>query len=484
MYDSPHTGDPTADRRDANFGHILIDYGGQWLTARLVAVGRGHELYSKQAQREVLEAGYPRADEPPAAKEHDADSLLSWLVEVPPDEPGGPPVSGPLYPPTHAVLFAPLGRLPPRESYWAAQVLFLALGWVAGLAISGISRGRIWWPVATMFAMIFPGFGPALHLAQNSALSAAIVLVGWWLVARGWDAAGGVVWGLLAYKPVWAVAFVIVPLLTRRWRMLAGMLVGGLAFVLATLPVVGVRVWWDWYRIGQAAADVYRVDVNWIFLSRDLVGIPRRWLLNFDLPQSERDRLAATVAGLMLWAGVFVGTAAVALLRPRAVRPAGGYGAAFVTLGAWASCFHFIYYDSLLALLPVTLLLTEPRRFIRPIILAATPAPPELAAYYDPRPLAGLPPPTAVPAGPRTTAVLNSFVLTAVALLLFVEQTLPNLNARATVSVGMIATGRSVPNTFTFSTGQHGTPWDTFVLLGLWAYCGVRVLMGTDPADQ
>jgi hypothetical protein len=41
-----------------------------------------------------------------------------------------------------------------------------------------------------------------------------------------------------------------------------------------------------------------------------------------------------------------------------------------------------------------------------------------------------------------------------------------------------------VPNTFTFSTGQHGTPWDTFVLLGLWAYCGVRVLMGTDPADQ
>src|SRR4051812_48856551 len=106
MYDSPHVGDPAADRRDENFGHTLIDYGGQWLPARWVAVGRGHELSPKQPQREVLEAGSPRSDDPPAAKEHDADNLLSWIVKVPPDDPGGPPATGPLYPPTHAVLFA------------------------------------------------------------------------------------------------------------------------------------------------------------------------------------------------------------------------------------------------------------------------------------------------------------------------------------------------------------------------------------------
>src|SRR2546430_536210 len=63
MYDvPPPTGDPAADRRDENYGHTLVDYGGQWLTAHLVAIGRGREVYLRSAQREVLEAAYPRAD--------------------------------------------------------------------------------------------------------------------------------------------------------------------------------------------------------------------------------------------------------------------------------------------------------------------------------------------------------------------------------------------------------------------------------------
>src|SRR5207249_4405227 len=115
-----------------------------------------------------------------------------------------------------------------RQAYHVAQMLILAMGWVAGLAITGISRRRIWWPVATVFVMVFPGFAPSLHLAQNSALSLAIVMVGWWLVTRDCEWAGGAVWGLLAYKPVWAAAFLLVPLLTRRWRMMIGMIVVGL----------------------------------------------------------------------------------------------------------------------------------------------------------------------------------------------------------------------------------------------------------------
>ena len=31
-----------------------------------------------------------------------------------------------------------------------------------------------------------------------------------------WLTAGGLVWGLLAFKPVWALAFFFVPLLTAR----------------------------------------------------------------------------------------------------------------------------------------------------------------------------------------------------------------------------------------------------------------------------
>ena len=472
MFDNPDPNDPATARRDGNKGHTLIDFGGQWVIANLFATGRGYDLYSMQAQRDVLETGYPLTDEPPAAKEHDAESLLKMLMDADPDEPGGPRINGPLYPPTHAVLFAPLCRMRPQRSYRLAQFLILALGWVAGLAIAGISRGRIWWPVATMFVMIFPGFGPSLHLAQNSALSLCIVLIGWWLVSRGRDVAGGIVWGLLAYKPVWAAAFLLVPLLTRRWRMFLAMTCTGLALVVVTLPFVGINSWLHWFRIGRAAAALYDVDENWVFLSRDLLGIPRRWMLDFAAPKETRDRVAATFAGWFIWATVLIGTAVVAFFRRRAVSRVDGYGAAFVAIGAWATCFHFIYYDSLLAAFPVVLLLTDPRQFVRPRILIVAPVQSRLAAFYGPRSVAELPPPAPMPAGPWTAVALNSFVLTAVALLIIIEQAFPGLAISASVSAGLIPENSIVQIPVKFSTQQLGTPWDTFVMLALWTYVG------------
>jgi hypothetical protein len=480
MFDEP-------DRPDGNKGHTLIDYGGQWLIAHMFAVGRGHELYSRTALREVLETAYPRANEAPAAKEHDADNLMHWMMEVPPASPGELPLGGPLYPPTHAMLFEPLGTLSPQKSYRVAQVLFLLSGWLAGLCITGITCGRIWWPVATTFVMVFPGFGPSLHLAQNSALSLAIVLAGWWLVSRGWDVAGGIVWGLLAYKPVWAAAFLLVPILTRRWRMFLAMTATGLALILATLPFVGIETWLQWVRVGRTAAEVYKLDENWVFMSRDLLGIPRRWMQNFEEDKATRDRLAAAIAGWTIWAAVFIATAAVALLRRREVSRVDGYGAAFVAIGAWATCYHFIYYDSLLAVFPITLLLTEPRRFIRPVLLAVAPVPRGLTAYFAPHRLNNVPAPAAVWVAPSTAAILNSFVLTAVALLILNEQGFGNLGLAASVSAGpapkiewlqaIIPTNELLQVPMKFSAGQAGTPWDTFIMLALWAYCGARVLM-------
>ena len=42
--------------------------------------------------------------------------------------------------------------------------------------------------------------------------------VGWFLAVRGYPVAGGALWGLLAFKPVWALAFILVPLVTGRFR--------------------------------------------------------------------------------------------------------------------------------------------------------------------------------------------------------------------------------------------------------------------------
>jgi hypothetical protein len=480
MFDNPPRADDSTSRRDGNSGHTLIDFGGQWITAHLVATGHGHSLYSADAVHKALEDSYSRSNEPPAAKRHDPDTIFNNLMDAAP-EAGRPDLRGPLYPPTHAILFAPLGALPPQKAYRLAQDIFLAMAWIAGLAFCRISGGRVWWPAASIFVMIFPGFAPALHLAQNSALSLAILLVGWWCVTRGWEVVGGAIWGLLAFKPVWIVAFLLVPLLTRRWRMLAAMIAAGTIFGLVTLPLVGIQSWFDWLRIGRAASDLYKVDENWIFLSRDLLGIPARWAINFDVEKLSRDPRVSIPLGWTLWVFVLTVTALLAWRRP-AVRGADGFGAAFVGFGAWASCFHFIYYDTLLAALPVGLLLTDPRRFAQPVVLSVIRPPPALSSWFAGRPLDVMPSEAVTNVAATQTGVLNSFVLTAVVVLLLTEQVIGGAGIRASVAFGFIPESIA-PYPFKLSTGFYGTPWDTFILLGLWAYCGVR-LLASGPQDQ
>src|SRR5207253_4623986 len=89
--------------------------------------------------------------------------------------------------------------------------------------------------------------------------------------------------------------------------------------------------------------------------------------------QERRDNVAAAVAGWGLLAGVIGVTAGLAILRRRQVREATGPSAAFLLLGAWLCCFHFMYYDVLLAALPVLLLFAEPARYFEPLYLTNVP---------------------------------------------------------------------------------------------------------------
>jgi len=446
----------------------------------MIATGHGRDLYLKFVNKEVLDEAYPREDGPPNSTASDADNLLGWMMDAKPQV--SPPLNGPLYPPIHAFFFAPLGMYPPRVAYHIAQITFIAFGWMAGLAAAGISRWRIWWPVATMFMMIFPGFAPAVHLGQNSVVTTAIVLVGWWLVTANREWAGGMVWGLLAYKPVWALAFLLVPILTRRWRMLISMIAVGLALILATLPFVGIDPWFRWLRIGQTASNLYMTDENWIFLSRDLLSIPRRWMLDFKLPHDQRGRPETAWIGFAMWATIIAITTTVAVLRKRTVKLPDGYGAAFVALAAWLTCYHFIYYDTMLAALPIMMLLSNPKRFVQPTMLVASAATVEQEAYYGPRPATQSPPTARVGATPWNVAVLNSLVLTVVALLIFIEQTATGLDARATFLVGLNPVDPTTPG-IKVNWGQMATPWDTFVLMALWAYCGLRVMLQHDDSS-
>jgi hypothetical protein len=399
-------------------------------------------------------------------------------------------VGGPLYPPINSLYFFPMGLMQPRDAYRLNQLANLLLAFLAGLGLRQLARGRVWWPLAAAWVIAFPGFKGTVSLGQNSALTLTIIVWGWLLIARGRPGWGGVVWGLLAFKPVWALAIFLVPLLTQRWRVCLTMIGTGVALALATLPFLGglpdgVRVWKEWLQVGAEATRFYNIDENWIFLSRDLLSIPRRWMYSFEGPTWSRDPglLAPAVVGWVFLVLVLELTVRLAVLRPSQARAATGPPAAFLFLAAWLTCFHFMYYDMVLAALPVFLLLTEPARFLRPKLLAIRPlSEAELGAgpatYYGPWVAEDWPPELpSLTARPGNMWVLNSLTLTLIAALFFVEHGLRNIAFKIAASgtfeiswpVGRMWEFR---DPHLFATTFKGTPLDTFCLLALWLWCG------------
>src|SRR5262249_27415274 len=159
---------------------------------------------------------------------------------------------------------------------------------------------NIWWPIASVGIIIFPGFVSCLILGQNSIFMVMLVISGWALMTTGRPFAGGLLWGVLAFKPVWLVALFIVPLLTRRWRFCLGIMACAAGLALATLPMVGWHSWLEWFRVGREASRIYGVDQNWVFLSRDLLNIPRRWLFDLPNPPAPSNELVASIIGWSL----------------------------------------------------------------------------------------------------------------------------------------------------------------------------------------
>jgi hypothetical protein len=533
VFDTPKYGDGTPKRRGGNSGHTLIDFGGQWLMGRMTVLGLGRRLYDRNYLRPVVVEAYPRSDEMPDEEKlpedrghHEADTLMTWLLGT--DDPAAaqavaslvvplsvpqplsavtlaqatwqdvqerqqliarPQLGGPLYPPIHALFMYPLGHLRPVPAYRLLQILNVLLAFVAGAAVQLVSGGWIWWPVASFAIMVYPGFAHAVNLGQNSVLVLALFAWGWALVSRERPLAAGLVWGLLAFKPVWAAAFFVVPLITGRWRVCLAMLLTGAVLAAATLPVVGWENWIHWFELGRMATYGYHTDENWVFLSRDLLNIARRWLVDFRLPVAERRSLISEILGWSMLAGVVLTLLLVAVRRRDRRQALVGPPASFLLLGAWLTCFHFMFYDVLLTALPILLLLVEWPRYLEPVLLARLPMPAgekldSLADYQRPwlaQSLADegwLPRPAL-----HRIFVLNSLPLTLIALLGIVEHLFPQLNLTIAVSIQDVANS-PIPFPLKYSTSILGTPWGTFCLLALWVWCAWVWLMRPQPGQK
>ena len=310
------------NRADGNYGHSSIDFGGQWLMGRTLASGHGRELYYRPRLWEVATRAYPPDQEAPGDHLHDPQILIDCFMGS--DEPPG--IGGALYPPINAFFMLPfaLGDHPAR-AYFAMQCVQLLLCFIAGLGVSRLSGGRFWWPLASSLILVYPGCRGVIDLGQNGALSLTILIWGWLALRAAGRCSAARVGRSWLTNPCGRFSFLLMLLLIRQWRAALTMAAAGVGLVLATLPFVGLQSWFHWLAIGQDAALIYNVDANWVPLSRDLLGIPRRLFVDFTIsggvPAKERDNLLAMAASWGLWAIVVEITLPHLFIRRPPTRP-------------------------------------------------------------------------------------------------------------------------------------------------------------------
>jgi hypothetical protein len=254
--------------REGVEGYISCDFAGQWMHGRAFYREQCDQLYRVEAGKKWLEEGYQG--------KHLEDMINTILKKNGSKEPEDG-IEGPLYPPTAALLFSPLAAYTPQIAHAIVICIYLGLCYACGWMVSEITGGRLQFAEATLIILIFPNNFMGLILGQNQMLTLSILTLGWYCLSRRLPFVAGLVWGLLAYKPVFAVSLMLVPLVLPSLRMLIGMGLGGIVFVVATLPFTGgIEPWLRWIEVGKRAEQIYRKDRNWVWMSRDLVGLPRR----------------------------------------------------------------------------------------------------------------------------------------------------------------------------------------------------------------
>ena len=215
----------------------------------------------------------------------------------------------------------------------------------------------------------------------------------------------------------------------------------GIVLGLATLPWVGLQAWFDWLKIGSAASELYALDATWIPLSRDLFGLPRRLLTDFRAPIDERFNLAAHLAGWLVWMLVLELTIRVFCSGRRSP-----YREPFVLLAAWLLTYHFIYYDAAIACFPFLLLWDVAQR------------------------------------DHATGARRFGFPGKCYLVLFLLEYAVQPLNIKASIVCERFshevlrADGEKELFPRLLLTFDEWGPWNTLVLIAVWAWCGIRIL--------
>lgn len=205
------------------------------------------------------------------------------------------------YPPPALLMLAPFGALP----YPVTLILWSLAGPVAfALAVAAPDFRRS----SILLALAAPLCATNIALGQNGLICAALIIGGLRL-ARGRPLLGGVLIGLLIFKPMLAVMLPLVLLIDRRWRAIAAAAATVIVLCLASWLVFGTGLWAAYMTEGVPFQRQLLEEGSGLAQGMKLTAFMAARLLGLDIGDSYGVQAAVAVFAL--------GTAVVYLWRRR-----------------------------------------------------------------------------------------------------------------------------------------------------------------------
>ncbi len=194
-------------------------------------------------------------------------------------------------PPFYAYLLKPLAALPYRTAYWIFQsVSFICIGWF----LWAFARDRI---EVALFACLYPPLIITPLNGQDVGIVLALAGAGYLLMERDKPLQAGLVWSLCAIKLHLFVFLPVVLIAHKRWRALAGGVVGGCVLVALSFLAQG-RNWISEYLTLLRSSDIHPERDNMPNFQALRVAIDPSLLESWLLPAA---LLAAVLAVIAIW---------------------------------------------------------------------------------------------------------------------------------------------------------------------------------------
>ena len=199
------------------------DFFAIWTYAKLAVAGRAADLYDagRMYAAEVA-LGLPTAE----------------VLGVAPSTLAPFPFA---YPPTFLIMLWPLGLLGylPAFAAW--------IGVTMPLYAWAICRGRRAWPLLLLGLALAPTTVMTISFGQSGFLLAALLIGGVRVMDRR-PVLAGVLFGLLTYKPQFAMLLPVALVAAGRWRCIAAACATGAALIAAATLAFGREIWAIWLR--------------------------------------------------------------------------------------------------------------------------------------------------------------------------------------------------------------------------------------------